>query len=150
MKTLYIMSGISGSGKSTLAKKLFPFATYLNADTIRRELCGNESDQTKNKEVFELLYQRLGWFVQSGVSDIVVDNTSLTEADRKKIIDHALHFGEINIVIIFVRPDISLALYRNSNRARQVPADVIRRQFYKIEWPTDNEKKYYSVVEIMI
>lgn len=150
MKTLYIMSGISGSGKSTVAKTLFPFATYLNADSIRRELTGDESDQTRNTDVFKVLYERLKWFVEIGVSDIIVDNTSLTVHDRKKIIDHAKKYGDIHVVIVFIKPDIGLAIYRNSMRERKVPIDVIRRQFQKIQWPTAEEKSNYSVLEISV
>jgi len=150
MKTVYIMSAISGSGKSTLAKTLFPNAIYLNADSIREELCGDASDQSKNREVFEILYKRLNHFCELGVEQIVVDNTSLTEQDRGKIIyyiDNQPNFT-YNIVLISIKPNLEQALLWNSKRDRKVPDYVIEKQFNRFESPTDFESSVNATVAV--
>lgn len=152
MPSIIIMSGISGSGKSTLANRLYPNAYYLNADSIREELCENASDQTKNRGVFQLLYERFEHIIDLG-RDIIVDNTSLTFSDRNKfykIIQDTDHNRDYCIILIQIKPDIAWAQYRNNLRVRKVPDEVIEKQFQKIEAPTKWERENINVLELSI
>ena len=57
MPSLIELIGVSGSGKSTWIKNnksKWNKTVVISPDEIRKELTGNISDQSKNKEVFEL------------------------------------------------------------------------------------------------
>ena len=56
---LIIPIGISGSGKSRLYNLNYQDYVKICPDDIRKELTGSISDQSKNKEVFELAQQRI-------------------------------------------------------------------------------------------
>ena len=58
-KYIVIMSGLPGSGKSTRAKELSEMLgfTIFSSDAYRKKICGDESAQNKNREVFKALYE---------------------------------------------------------------------------------------------
>src|SRR5215469_5348215 len=90
---LVVMVGVPGSGKTTLAKKLVEKGFhYLNADSIRMELYGNEAEQGDKEEVFNIFFQRLEIALESGV-DIVIDNTNINMRQRKPILERAQQFS---------------------------------------------------------
>ena len=61
MPQLILLIGIPGSGKSFYAKKydydrIFKHnTTILSSDQIRKEILGDENDQTHNDEVFDYI-----------------------------------------------------------------------------------------------
>lgn len=151
MNTLYIGIKISGSGSTTFFDKMLPNAIKLNADNIRLELCGDASDQSKNKEVFDTLYERLALNLTLNENDIVVDNTTLTIMDRQKIIAFRNNIDcNYNIVLVYFVPNIEVAKLRNSKRERQVPEYVIDKQYKRLEGISDYEREHYNIVEIVI
>ena len=151
MKEIYIGIGISGSGKSTYLKKHNPNALWLNADDIREELSGDAGNQTVSKDAFKLLYERIENSMRDN-SPLVVDNTTLTEKDRDKIVSHITNGGIIygnldyRITLVFFKPDYERSLIWNRQRSKVVPCEVIERQFNKIEPPTDIELNKYRVI----
>ena len=62
------MCGLPSCGKSTYIKKetngIDKFVV-ISTDAIRAELCGDPSDQSHNKEVFELAHSRIKDFLNS-------------------------------------------------------------------------------------
>lgn len=158
MLKITIMVGCSGSGKSTYVQNNIPKPhVYLNADTIRKELYGDENIQGDGARVFGILYGRLSDHIASSVdysnpekeTHIVIDNTSITYKSRKEIYKRLPKDAEIHIVY-FALP-LHLCLERNSNRSRQVPEDVIRRQHGNMEMISSEEgKKLSSIIYINI
>ena len=76
---LIILMGISGSGKSTFARDYVSKNSgtrVINQDSIRRELTGNISDQSKNREVIAEAKRRLDECL-SNKESVIWDNTSL-------------------------------------------------------------------------
>lgn len=153
MPKIFISIGISGSGKSTFFKTVCSNASYLNADSIRGELCnGNMSDQSKNREVFETLYKRFADMLPCGYDydrDIVIDNTTLTLSDRNKyynILEQSEYKELWDVVLVYFKPNLEKAFLWNSNRERKVPNEVIERQFSKIQAPTPEEKRKYKSI----
>lgn len=143
---VFILSGISGSGKSTWVKKNASDAAYINADTIRKELTGDASDQSRNDEVFAKVFSRFKSLLNFGVKDIVVDNTSPTFKDREKY--YSLIPKTFDIYLVSIKPDVEKAMKQNKMRERQVPDDVIKRQASKFEGPTQWEKENINVIEV--
>lgn len=159
MKRFYIGIGISGSGKSTFFKTFQPNACYLNADSIRKEISGDENNQDVSKQAFDELYKRLyedcGWAGWAGW-DCVIDNTSLTEKSRKQIIDvierahREERLGQYEIILVWFSPELDKAQSWNMQRERNVPAHVIQSQFDRLQFPTEAEQKKCSIYQVRI
>jgi predicted kinase len=141
-----ILIGISGSGKSTWVSKNAKSATYINADTIREELTGDPSDQTKNKEVFQEVFKRFKTACTKN-KDIAVDNTSLTFDNRKSFYD-LIPPDKFEIVLVYFKPNLEKALKQNKMRERQVPEDVIKKQLIRLEEPNKWEKENATIITV--
>lgn len=127
MAKVVLMVGPSGSGKSTYAWGAFPGYLVLNADSIRKEIAGDESDQSRNAEVFALFRRRFAAALRKGHS-VVVDNTNVEAAARAELYRLAAPFGaQVEARVMGTALDVCLA--RNAERDRKVPEAVIRRQF---------------------
>jgi predicted kinase len=86
MPTLHVLIGPSGCGKSSWARSYiqdYPDVVYLNADTMRGVLSGDESDQSVSYEAFCRLEETCAYFAYLG-SDIIIDNLNLKASSRKK------------------------------------------------------------------
>jgi len=145
MANLFVMIGISGSGKSTYAEKILSElrskgtdVVLISSDAIRGELCGgNESDQSKNKMVFEVAHQRMEEVLAAGAS-VVWDATNLAREDRAKPIQIARkHMAKT--VAFDVRTPLTVAIARNGSRTRKVPTHIIWKQQGRYFPPTRAE-----------
>jgi predicted kinase len=126
------MVGVPGSGKTTLARKLVEKGFhYMNADSIRMELYGNEAEQGDKEQVFELFFQRLEEVMQLG-NDIVVDNTNINMRQRKPILDRALQFQYIDVQLWLLDVPLEICLARNAARERVVPDDIVANMFMEL------------------
>ena len=78
--------GISGSGKSHWIKTL-PKEKYviISPDEIRKELTGDISNKTKDKEVYDEVYRRTIKFLKQN-RNIIIDSTNLKKNQRRKFI----------------------------------------------------------------
>lgn len=80
--------GISGSGKSRWINS-FKNQGYIviSPDDIRRELTGSISDQSRNKDVFPLTFERSVEALNANKS-VIFDATNVTSKTRKQMLDH--------------------------------------------------------------
>ena len=97
MAKLHIPVGISGSGKSTLWETLDPPPLIICPDDIRLELTGDISNQSQNKRVFDLAFDRVFKAIGAG-KDAFFDATNL----QRKSIDTLLSIGKRFDAEIFV------------------------------------------------
>ena len=125
MNKLYIMVGLPGSGKSTIAKECeLENKIIISSDDIRAEI-SNVNDQTKNKEVFEILNLRVKMNLAKG-KNVIFDATNINYKKRMEIIkNNKEYFCEC----IFVATPYEECLKRNSNRERKVPEKVIEKMY---------------------
>lgn len=135
---LVLLCGIPGSGKSTFAKIYEPLKHHvvLSSDDIRKELWGDESEQSGNHEVFKLLYKRMYYAICNGIT-VVFDATNISVKLRKKAIKSCPKDTE-RWAVYFV-PNVEKAKENNSKRERVVPEYVIERMARKFVAPTHDE-----------
>ena len=139
MATLTLMVGVSGSGKSTHAAKIASplHAVIVEPDAIRKELTGNASDQSRNREVFQLAHSRAEAKLLAGIN-VVVDATNLDRKTRAEWLAIARRCGAEARAVVVDTP-VDVAKKRNLARHRVVPLDVIDKQARRLCPPTSDE-----------
>ena len=137
--TVYMTVGAPGSGKSTwwehsTKNGFFPDgkAIRINMDAIRKDLCGNEEDQSKNHIVAKIADQNLKSALAHKIPIIIWDNTSARPRYRKSVVKEARK-ADYEVVVVWFDLPIETILERNSKRARVVPEDVVRRIYNDIK-----------------
>lgn len=148
MPELILLIGIPGSGKSFYAKKydydrIFKHnTTILSSDQVRKELYGDENDQTHNEEVFQYIKDTSVKKLEKG-QRVIVDATNLSRKARQSItsyVDQELSFYEYGFIkFIVVATPYYQCLENNRKRSRQVPENVIKRMYKQFEFPTYTE-----------
>ena len=132
MNKLYTMVGIPGSGKSTIANQI-PNAIIISSDAIRKELYGAEEIQGNGKQVFDLVYKRIGEELAKG-HDVVFDATNLTPKARNAVFRFTAEH-----IAVFVNTPLDVCLKRNAARERKVPEKVIYRMYHNLTCPNKIE-----------
>lgn len=148
-----MLCGLSDSGKSTLAKELLVKyenrVTYIASDKVREEICGNESDQSKNNEVFEIINKRIrNWSNDiNSTTYLIYDATNLTYKNRKSILQNVNK--DVKKIIYIVATPVDVCIERDKIRDRHVYEHVIKNQVARFEMPQnfegfDDIKIYYD------
>lgn len=130
---LFIMCGLSGSGKSTkairLAKKYD--AVIVSSDDIRKELCGEVSDQSKNEEVFKVFHKRIRKYLYEG-KNVIADATNITMKSRRAIIENVKKL-DIEKICYIMAKKYEDCIKDNLNRKNPVPEEVLEKQLRKFQ-----------------
>jgi len=133
MKILIATMGIPGSGKTTEIRKF----TTLNAgltgvvispDSIREELTGSETDQSKNSEVFDTAHRRLRKALLEKDVMVIFDATNVKQFARQNLLDIANDMGAEPRLWVF-HTSYEDCCYRNSHRERVVPDHAMERMY---------------------
>ena len=98
MAKLILPIGISGSGKSYIYNKDYKNCVQVSPDLIREELTGDISNQSKNKEVFKLAFERVDECLNKGL-DVFFDATNVNKSQRKSFTDK---YKDTDVEVIFV------------------------------------------------
>jgi len=153
-KKIILLVGIPGSGKSTYFKNHFgydkPDVAYINADSVRLKLYGDENIQGNGKQVFDIIYGNfLNALINDAISTIVVDNTNISFKSRQKFYELIENNCTMNtaIELIFFE-NFELAKERNTNRDRVVPDEVMDRMISNFQGPTVWELKHANVKRV--
>lgn len=123
--SLILTVGIVASGKSTWANIVAADHDMLvvNMDSIRADLCGDASDQSRNKEVYSKAEALVHEGLESGRS-VIFDATSRTPKTRKHLIKIGKAYGA-RLIGVYFKADIVGCKIRNAARDRKVPDSVI-------------------------
>lgn len=138
-----------GSGKSTWVTKKYDYdrifkhdTTILSSDEIRKQLYGDENDQTHNEEVFQYIKDTSVEQLEKG-QRVIIDATNLSRKARQSItdyVDQKLSFYEYGFIkFVVVATPYYQCLENNRKRSRQVPENVIERMYKQFEFPTLSE-----------
>jgi len=135
---------VPGSGKTTLSKKIIAKGFHcMNADSIRKELYGEEITQGDAEKVFQIFFERMELSMEEKKS-IIVDNTNLKPEHRKQILDRAAKFNYDDVQLWLLDVPLATCLERNRNRERVVPEDAVTHMYnelYKNGRPRRSEGK---------
>lgn len=127
-----LLVGVAGSGKSLLSKRAFGGkAIIVSSDECRKEICGNEADQTVNAQAFELFYKKIEEGILKG-KQVIADATNLERFSREKIYEIAKKNNVPIYALVFNIP-IETIKEQNKNRKRVVPEYVIDKMFEKMK-----------------
>jgi predicted kinase len=132
MAKLVLPIGISGSGKSYIYNRDYKDCVQVSPDLIREELTGDISNQSKNKEVFKLAFERVDEYLNNG-QDVFFDATNVNKSQRKTFTDKYIG-TDVEVVYVILPADIDLSWKRiradireKKNRA-DVPYFALVRQ----------------------
>ncbi len=134
--------GLPGSGKSTWLSQ--QGANPISTDAIRRQLVDDETNQTINGRVFEVVRYLLRQRVELRRPVTYIDATNLTRKDRRQFIRLAREHGCAIEAVWFDVP-LSLCKARNAGRIRVVPEaamDLMAARFV----PPSKEEGFSAVI----
>lgn len=136
--TFIQMIGIPGSGKTEKARALAKEhnAVLLSSDAIREEIFGDALYQTKNNDVFEVMYKRTCEALSNGRS-VIYDATNINHKRRRVLLQQLKAHYDMKAIAVVMATPIQMCIDRQANRNRQVGKDVIWqmvRGFYMPYW----------------
>lgn len=148
MRFLQILIGISGSGKSTYIKKHNePNYTILSLDAIRKEILGDVSDQSKNKEIYKIFLERFEDLIKNTDDNICIDNTNLDEKSIFNLLDICNKYGEeIYLIPNFFLDSLDWILCRD--RVREDKTDRSRTDTVEIDGVPLHKKMYDKFINL--
>ena len=138
MAKLILPIGISGSGKSYIYNKDYKDCVQVSPDLIREELTGDISNQSKNKEVFKLAFERVDEYLNKG-QNVFFDATNVNKGQRKNFTDKYIDtdvevISDVEVIYVILPANIDLSWKRirkdirdNKNRS-DVPYFALVRQ----------------------
>lgn len=142
--TLEILVGVSGSGKSAWIEQHAAGREIVSTDQLREMLTGNAGSQHMNTVVFERCMERVRRLLGEGRT-AVFDATNVSVSARAMPVRTARWHGA-RIVALFFDTPLWIALDRNRGRPRQVPEEVLLRQFAALTVPRLYECDELNVV----
>ena len=108
---------------------------YISSDEIRKELYGDESDQTNPSIVFEIMYKRTCKALSENKS-VWYDATNIKSKYRTHLLNNLKHkFSDVHYKCYVMCTPFKILLIRQQNRDRFVPATVIDKMIRQFEVP---------------
>lgn len=155
MPNFVMLVGLPGSGKSYVAQKLSKMDYNIHSsDDIREELSGDVNNQDINKQVFELLHNRVKEDLRAG-KNCVYDATNISYKRRKAFLNE-LKSIECTKYCVLIATPYEVCITQNGMRDRRVPDYVIEKMYRNFDIPFYEEgwdeivlhynKKSYTVL----
>lgn len=131
------MMGLPGAGKSTVRERDYAEALVLDADSIKEALPGYTHERapelhTASMVEYERRFLRLVAEPTEGDTHVVIDGTGTNAEALVRRMQQAKAMGW-TVEVCYVRVALATALARAAQRARVVPADVIRDKALNME-----------------
>ena len=137
MPKIRIMVGVPGSGKDYFIDHYKEHDdVVVSSDGIREEL-GDVNDQSKNKLVFTIFYERIEQAMKDG-KNVWVNATNVTKVNREKSIALGKQYG-YEIQALVMNTSVDLCIKNDAARDRTVGESVIHKFERRFEMPTIDE-----------
>lgn len=132
---LIVLCGLPASGKSTYAEWLEESGVFKRVcpDLIRKAFYGDENIQGDGKRVFETAYHDIKEYACLG-ENVVFDATNINRERRKELVKQMRPYFDIIICKWFSTPLVE-CMFRNEQRERRVPFEVLERMNERFEEP---------------
>lgn len=141
MAKLVLPIGISGSGKSYIYNRDYKDYVQVSPDLIREELTGDISNQTRNKEVFKIAFERVDECIKNG-QNVFFDATNTNKVQRKNFTDRYIGTDvDITYVVLPADIDLSWKRIRADIREKKNRSDVPYFALVKQKEQYDNSLK---------
>jgi predicted ABC-type ATPase len=136
MPNLYIISGCNGAGKTTASLTILPdildCREFVNADNIAAGISPFNVESVAI-EAGRIMLHRIAELLETGV-DFAIETTLATRS-YVSLVHNAKKAG-YNVSLIYIwlnSPDLALqrVAERVANGGHNIPADVVRRRYYK-------------------
>jgi predicted kinase len=142
---MFVLVGLPASGKSTIRDVLAKHMDQSKIgfrivcpDDIRGEICnGDMTDQSRNREVFEIAHKRLGQYLKGGTS-VIFDATNVDRKSRRQLIKVA-DKSKAGKIAVWMDTKLRVCKERNRKRERVVPEFVYDKMNRKYTEPTIDE-----------
>ena len=131
-----MMIGLPYSGKSYfVSKHKAENDVYISSDEIRKELYGDECDQTNPRKVFEIMYKRTCIALSQNKS-VWYDATNIKSKYRIHLLNSLRHrFNDVYYKCYVMCTPFKILLIRQQDRDRFVPTTVIDKMLRQFEVP---------------
>ena len=145
-QTLIIITGIPGSGKSTIAKRLrdgeiegFEYLNsnnteILSSDECRKQLLGDEKDQSDNKRVFDFLKMKMVGFIKTGYN-VVIDATNINMKERRGYLDLVKRYDLRKVAYVVNEPFDRCEERAAKREERPLPKEVLFKIMSRFQCP---------------
>ncbi len=158
MNYLIMFCGIPGSGKSTEARRMAESLTargltveHISRDELRFSMISNESDFSKEKEVFSKFVEKMNNSLNKN-NCTIIDATHISKASRAKILRQVEDPANVRLLVLYLTTPIDVCMQQNDLRTgrERVPHETIERMAEGFETPTEKEfmKFGFDSVEI--
>ena len=127
--------GLPGSGKTTVIfelSKLIPNSIIVSSDKVRLEITGDESDQSKNQQVWDSIHKRVNEAINEH-KVVFIDATYAKHIERKRDIELYRSMNANYVIGLYINTSFSIASERNINRDRTVPLKAMQRMAQMIK-----------------
>ena len=143
--------GIPGSGKSTFCKNQVLADSrncWISSDNIRKELLGNESDQSQGNRVWRKFYEDVETAIFMEYENVFVDAVFIDRRSRKmmmktiqKAVNTKILIGKVEPTVIALVFQVPLwkATWRDLWREKKVKFKVIKKFYDRYEEPQFDE-----------
>lgn len=139
MKGILIVTvGIPGSGKTSWVKDYIEEnkdknIEVISSDEIRKELLNDIKDQSKNKEVFDIMKERTKRSLSNGHITIY-EATNISSKRRRALLKEMKKYYS-KAICLFKYKNLIDCIIDNDTRSKRVPDEVIERMYKNIEIP---------------
>lgn len=142
---MIMLCGLPASGKSVMARCLEVVEptgdrtapVVYSSDATRKELYGDETDQSDPQRVFKLLHKRIRHDLSVG-KHVVYDATNLHRKQRRAFLQ-SLQNIPCRKVCVLMATEYQICVDRNNHRNRHVPQDVMWKMYTSFQPPAYND-----------
>ncbi len=149
---LILTVGIPGSGKSTWIKQFNKNDKYLvvNPDSIRKEITGSVSDESKNVDVWRRAKDDVVKAIDAGM-DIILDATNINIKEREGFIE-GLPPCNLKAKVFHADPEETKERIRKDLEAgterNAVPPEAVDKYYAQFKDSVDNlDRQGFEIIE---